>query len=349
LFTANCKQREEAPMLPSNTAQMGPRSREREPIHRRRARARAAIATFALCAGSLIAAPVAAAAVSAPFVATEPAQHVSYASATLRGVINPHGADTSYFFQYGPTRAYGLQTGVADAGKCTCKVKVSFPVTGLQPVTKYHFRVIAVNASGASTGGDSSFTTAKVPLSLAILVAPNPVVFGGTVFVEGALSGTGNGGVPVAVQSNPFPYLQGFVTTGNAELTMANGAFSFPVLGLTQTTQFRVVTISSHPVASPVAVESVAVSVTSHVVHVGSHRARVYGVVTPAVDGAEVAILRIAHGRGVLVGGTHLRHRSAASSSYSRVVPVRGGAYRVLVRVTNGAQVSNYGRTLLIR
>jgi hypothetical protein len=336
-------------MLPSNTAQMKRASRETTPPgSARRLRARIAAATLGLCATSLLATGTASAA-SAPVVTTGSAKHVSYASATLTGSVNPHGADTSYFFQYGPTKAYGLQTGIADAGHGTSKVGVSMPVIGLQPITKYHFRLLAVNASGATTGGDSSFTTAKIPLSLAILVAPNPVVFGGTAFVEGTLSGTGNGGVAVALQSNPFPYLQGFATTGNPELTMATGAFTFPVLGLTQTTQFRVVTISSHPVASPVAVESVAVNVTSHVSRAGSHRARVYGIVTPAVDGAEVAILRIAHGRGVLVGGTHLRHRNAASSAYSRVVPVRGGAYRVLVRVTNGAQVSNYSRTLVIR
>jgi hypothetical protein len=332
----------------SNTPRMRRASRESTPRPVRRARMRAAAATLGLCAASLFATSAAGAA-SAPFVSTGSAKHVSYATATLTGSVNPHGADTSYFFQYGVTKAYGLQTGIADAGHGTSRVSVSMPLTGLQPVTKYHFRLIAVNASGASSGGDNSFTTAKIPLSLAILVAPNPVVFGGTVFVEGTLSGTGNGGAAVALQSNPFPYLQGFATTGNPELTMANGAFSFPVLGLTLATQFRVVTISSHPVASPVAVESVAVNVTSHVSRVGSHRARIYGIVTPAVDGAEVAILRIAHGRGILVRGTHLVHRDAASSAYSRVVPVRGGAYRVLVRVTNGAQVSNYSRTLLIR
>jgi hypothetical protein len=98
-----------------------------------------------------------------------------------------------------------------------------------------------------------------------------------------------------------------------------------------------------------VALELVAVRVTSHVAGTGrAHFARIYGTVTPAVDGAEVAILRIAHGRDVLAGGTSLRHRNATSSKFSRVVRVRPGAYRVLVRVVNGAQVSNYSRPLLI-
>ena len=78
------------------------------------------------------------------------------------------------------------------------------------------------------------------------------------------------------------------------------------------------------------------------------HFARVYGTVSPAEDGMKVAILRIAHGRGVLVGGTVLVHANATSSRFSRAVPVKRGVYRVLVQVTNGAQVSNYSQPLLV-
>jgi hypothetical protein len=333
---------------PSNSAQM----KRATGAGRRQRCVRAVIAALALSALSALglAAPGAAAASSAPSVSTGTAKSVSYASATLAGSINPHGEDTSYFFQFGLSKTYGLQTGIADAGHGASTVNVSMPVTGLQPNTKYHFRLIAINASGASNGRDSYFTTKKIPLSLAILVAPNPVAFGGTIFVEGTLSGTGNGGVGVQLQSNPFPYLQGFVNVGNPELTMPNGAFTFPVLGLGAATQFRVVTVSGHRVVSPIALESVSVDVTSHISRARRrHFARFSGIVTPAEDGAEVGILKIVHGRGVPVAGARLRHRDAASSSYSREVRVGPGAYRVLVRVVNGAQISNYGRTLIIR
>jgi hypothetical protein len=114
-------------------------------------------------------------------------------------------------------------------------------------------------------------------------------------------------------------------------------------------TQFRVVTTTSLPVVSPVALENVAVKVTSHVKSTRhAHLARFYGTVTPAEDGMQVAILRIEHGRGVLVGGANLKHLNATSSSFSRVVHVKRGVYRVLVRVTSGAQVSNYGQPLTI-
>jgi len=121
-------------------------------------------------------------------------------------------------------------------------------------------------------------------------------------------------------------------------------------VGLTLVTQYRVLTTTNPPVVSPVAVENVAVLLASHVKRARRrHFARIYGTVTPAENGMEVGILRTVDGRGVLVGGTILTPLNAASSAFSRVVPVKPGIYRVLVRVTNGAQVSNYGQPLLIR
>ncbi len=306
-----------------------------------------AIAAISLCtAGGALASTATAA--SRPTATTNGARDVSYASATLTGSVNPNAGNTSYYFQYGLTRSYGGQTAIADAGAGTQTVHVSLPIGGLQPLTVYHYRLVAVNGSGASIGGDRTLLTTKVPLSLAILASPNPVLFGGTVTVQGTLSGTGNGGRTVVLQADPFGSA-GFQDIGNPELTSATGGFSFPVLGMTTVTQFRVVTSTDPPVVSPVTLESVAVQVTSHVRRARRpHHARIYGVVTPAENGAQVGILRIVHGRGVLVGGTTLLQRNAASSSFSRVVPVTRGIYRVLVRVTSGAQVSNYGQPLLI-
>jgi hypothetical protein len=286
-----------------------------------------------------------------PGVYTGAATAVSYSSATLAGTIDPRGSATSYYFQYGPTRAYGAQTAVASAGAGTSAVKVAVPVSGLAPVTAYHFRLIAVNTGGAATGADRGFVTAKVPLSLAILAAPNPTLYGNPVAIQGTLSGTGNGDVPVVLQANPFPYTQGFATTGNPELTTAAGGFSFPVLGLVQATQFRVVTTTKVPVVSPVATEGVAVRVEAHIGRTRRrHHARIYGTVTPAVNGMEVAIIRVAGGHEAQVASTFLRAGSATTSRFSRVVRVRRHSlYRVLVRVTNGAQTSNYSEPLFIR
>jgi hypothetical protein len=285
-----------------------------------------------------------------PSVTTGGTHSVSYSSATLGGTVNPNGADTSYYFQYWTLHVSSpAQSIIADAGTGTKPVNVKTSITGLQPLTLYHYRLVAVNAVGISTGATKTFVTTKVPLSLQILASPNPVLFGGTVVVQGTLSGTNNANRAVILQANSFPFTAGFQNLGNPELTTATGSFSFPVLGLSVATQFRVVTTTNPVIVSPIAGVNVAVKVSSHVGRTHRrHFARIYGTVSPAEDGARVGILKIVHGRGVLVGGTVMRHRDAASSGFSRVVHVSRGVYRVLVQVTNGAQVSNYGVPLLI-
>jgi len=308
----------------------------------------AIIATLALTpAGLLLAAPAQAA--GGPTVSTGNPQAVSYSSAVLTGSVNPNGRETSYYFQYGLTRAYGGQSAIAGAGAGTGTVHVALPITGLQPITRYHYRLVAVSTAGVSEGPDRTLLTGKIPLSLQILASPNPVAFGGAVTVQGTLSGTEDANREVVLQADSFPFTAGFQDAANPELTNASGGFSFPVLGLTVITQFRVVTNTNPPVISPVAAENVAVSVSSHV---GRSRrpgfVRIYGTVTPGEDGMQVAILRIVHGHGVLVGGTLLRPDGANRSAFSAAVHATAGVYRVLVRVTGGGQVSSYGQPLRI-
>jgi hypothetical protein len=317
---------------------------------RRRVRAGAtAIGALAALAATLTLAAPAQAAIR-PTASTGGARAVSFASATLNGSVNPNGSDASYYFQYGLTRAYGGQTAIADAGAGTHGLKVSLDIAGLQPLSVYHYRLVAVNSAGASIGSDQTLLTTRVPLSLAILAAPNPVVFGGTTTVQGTLSGTFNANRVVVLQANAQPGNLGFGNLGNPELTTATGGFSFAVLGMAQVTQFRVVTITNPQVISPVAVAYVQVAINSHLGRARRHGyARVFGTVFPAEDGMQVGVLRTTRGRGVLVAGTTLRHRDASSSAFSTEVRVKRGVYRVLVRVTNGAQLSNYGQPLVIR
>jgi hypothetical protein len=319
-------------------------------ITRRTAGTLAAIAILALLATFARTAASARAAIPLPSVTTDGAGEVTFDTATLHGALTPHGSDTSYYFQFGLTTAYGSQTTIADAGAGTANVNVALPITGLQPLTVYHYRLVAVNATGAATGKDKTLLTTKIPLSLQILASPNPVLYGGMISVQGALSGTENGNREVVLQANQFPFTAGFQNVAvNPELTSATGGFSFLLPGLTQVTQFRVVTTTNPAVISPVATENVAVRVTGHLGRASRrHFVRVYGTVTPAENGMKVGILRIAHGHGVLVGGTVLVHATATSSRFSRAVPSKRGVYRVLVQVTNGAQVSNYSQPLTI-
>lgn len=313
----------------------------------RRGRRRRIAAGVALTA--LLALPAAAQANGAPKATTGNAREVSYATATLTGSVNPNEENTSYYFQYGPTKAYGSQTAISDVPSGKSAVNVKLGIAGLQPITVYHYRLVAVNGSGVATGVDRALQTTKVPLSLQILSSPNPVTFGGLVTVQGTLSGTDNAKRAVVLQANPFPYTSGFQSIGNTELTDANGGFSFTLFNQEQSTQFRVFTTTNTPVISPVASENVAVKVTSHVARTKRRGfARIYGTVTPGVIGAQVGMLRIAQGHGILAGGTVVKPLNSISGQFSRVVRVRKGAYRVLVKVAPGGVVSAYGTPLLI-
>jgi hypothetical protein len=289
----------------------------------------------------------------APTVATSGVSGVGYSSATLYGYVNAQGQATNYYFEYGTTTAYGAQSPLSPAGSATSTVKVNQAITGLQAATKYHYRLVAVGPGGTVAGQDHTFTTAKIPLSLALVSTPNPVVFGSPFFVEGTLSGTGGANHAIVLQANPFPYVGGFKTVGNAELTNSVGGFSFPYLGLTENAQLRVVTLGLPVVISPVVLESVAVRATVHVRKANRRGyVRLYGTVTPAEPGAQVGFQLLKPGHAsVNQGGTPVKAATTTSSTFSGFMRLRHpGLYRALIKVTNdGAHVSNYSAPILIR
>jgi hypothetical protein len=319
-----------------------------------RARAHAAPGLLALAlavlASALVGASSAAAAPS-PVASTAGSSNVTYSSAIVFGNVNPRGQETNFVFQYGTARSYGSQTPLSPAGSGEGSIRVSQTITGLQPLTTYHYRILATSSGGASTGNDRTFTTGSVPLSLAIAGVPNPVPFGGTFVVEGTLSGTGAANHAVMLQSNPFPYLTGFQAVGNPQLTNAAGGFSFPYLGLQQNAQIRVLTVGNPEVSSPVIVEGVAVRVSFHARSTGRRGyARLYGTVAPAEVGALVGFQLLTPGRSLNVGGTVVTAGTPTVSRFNRVVRIgRRGLYRALVKVSDGAHLSSYSAPVLIR
>lgn len=107
----------------------------------------------ALCAG------VALAASSAPGVLTGTAFPVLQNEAILHGYVNPHGSDTTYYFQWGLTTGYGSTGTSASAGSGTKATAVNYTAGGLMPDTTYHFRLVASNSGGTTLGADRTFTT----------------------------------------------------------------------------------------------------------------------------------------------------------------------------------------------
>src|SRR4051812_45302762 len=305
----------------------------------------AAIGTLALGAGT--------AAAAVPTVSTGGANGVTADAARLHGTVNPKGLATTYYFEYGTTRRYGSRTPDASAGKGTRNQSVSAAVGGLTPNTAYHYRLVASNASGVTSGGDRSFRTRRQPLGLTLNANPNPVIFGAGTTIAGQLTGTGNTGKQVVLQSRTFPYTTEFANATSPVVTDGNGAFTFAALALPLTTQLRVQT-TDKKVTSPVATIGVAVRVETRVGTyrvTRGHRVRFSGVIHPGREGAQYAIQKLGRmGQWVTVAGGITRGGKTSFSGFSRRVRIRrGGQYRVFVRIIDGNYTSGIGRTIRIR
>ena len=100
-----------------------------------------------------------------PLTSSAP-EEVGDSSATLDGGINPGGATTSWYFNYGTTGSYGLKTTVQVLPPTFSTQSVGVPVSGLTPGTLYHFQLVAANVIGATSGADGTFVTAPSPAML---------------------------------------------------------------------------------------------------------------------------------------------------------------------------------------
>jgi N-acetylneuraminic acid mutarotase len=93
-----------------------------------------------------------------PVAVTSPATNVTSSSATLNGIVDPHGLATSVYFQYGTTFCYGVNTP-AQSHSGNTYLNISANVSALSPSTTYHFRIVATNQHGTRYGADRTFTT----------------------------------------------------------------------------------------------------------------------------------------------------------------------------------------------
>jgi hypothetical protein len=311
---------------------------------------------WALRAGALalaLALPTAAQAATAPLATTGGAASVAQQTARLTASVDPNGAATTVQFQYGTTSAYGTVTPeqvVTGDGKKA----VTADISGLAPATTYHYRLIARNDKGLSKGADRSFKTKVQPLGVTFAATPNPLLTGATTTLAGQLTGTGNGGRDVVLQSNPFPYTQGFKAVGNKLVTDAAGNFSFGLQMVALNTQFRVALPDKPAIVSPIVVVSVAVRVSTRLgaktVKRGS-KLTFKGSVSPdKTGGTPIAIQKLnSKKHWVTITGTVTHPSGSSAATYSKRVKIRsGGKYRVYAGVTNGSYVPSTGTTVTI-
>lgn len=90
---------------------------------------------------------------------TESATDVTREAASLGAMVNPHGLDTHYSFEYGTTKHYGSSTASKDVGSGIEDVPASSSISGLEAGRLYHYRVLATSEIGTTYGEDRTFTT----------------------------------------------------------------------------------------------------------------------------------------------------------------------------------------------
>lgn len=165
----------------------------------------------------------------------------SATNVTVAGSLNPNGQNTSYFFQWGTTAAYGNSTPLQtlEAGGAIGWFPVSADLTGLIPSTTYHYRLIATNNAGSAFGDDQSFTTLGIISlgghlftystngSTATIVSYSGP--GGDVTIPGTIAGLPVTAIGFAAFKSPFPSITN-VTLPGSLTSIGDYAFEYCLL-----------------------------------------------------------------------------------------------------------------------
>ena len=162
----------------------------------------------------------------APVVVTGAASAITQTTATIAGQVNPNDLATTYYFEYGPTTAYGSSTPSASAGSGNALASVSATLTGLMPGNTYHYRLDATSSAGTVQGADRTFTTAAP-------VGPGPpLVSTGVTSAIGELSVRVHGEINPSGLASSYHFEYG-TTTGygshTSDSTIAQGTSAVAV------------------------------------------------------------------------------------------------------------------------
>jgi len=127
--------------------------------------------------------------VAAPTARTNAATSIEKNTAIINGQINPNGYPTSYWFEYGKDDNFGYVTSYQATNSGSSFMSVPTSISGLEPLTKYYFRLNGQNQFGTVNGTTMSFTTTgpaaasepKVSTSPAKSVSSSDAIFVGQV------------------------------------------------------------------------------------------------------------------------------------------------------------------------
>jgi hypothetical protein len=193
---------------------------------------------------------------------------------------------------------------------------------------------------------------AKPRSSVTIAAAPNPVTFGFSTAISGAVSGTHSSGATVTLEGKVAPYTGAFVKVASTKADAA-GHYVFKTAP-TLNTIYRVTAKASPAATSPDLLVKVRVRITLRVstrTPASGQAVRFSGFVLPAYNGRRVAIQRRTHtgwrtiARAKLLAATP--SAGIARSRYSKRVTIRrSGRYRVRFNPADGLRIANNSRAV---
>jgi hypothetical protein len=165
--------------------------------------------------------------------------------------------------------------------------------------------------------------------SLTIVAKPNPVVYGGSVSIDGKLTSAARDGKNIILESDPFPFENGFSNVANTT-TAASGNYAFAQQpGVNTRYRVRQGNLLSPTVTVLVRIRA-GLRVSDRTPDRGE-RVRFFGRACPPHVGSLVRVQRRASGRWVTVARTRTRAATRCSSYSRRVRVFRDGLYRVVV------------------
>jgi phosphodiesterase/alkaline phosphatase D-like protein len=94
-----------------------------------------------------------------PTVATSASVNPTDTTVIVTGSVNPNGAFTNYWYEYGNTASLGTKTTNQSIGSGFATIAAPGYITGLSNDTTYYFRLVAENQYGRFAGTQYSFQT----------------------------------------------------------------------------------------------------------------------------------------------------------------------------------------------
>ena len=120
----------------------------------------------------------------APSVSTGGVDAVTVSSARLSGIVDPRDRGSAAWFEYGTSAALGSRT---PEQALVTRTRVYGPLAGLQPGTRYYYRVVARSDAGSTAGATRTFSTSAGPLA----TTGTPQVSGTSVVLTGSVDPVG--------------------------------------------------------------------------------------------------------------------------------------------------------------